>query len=56
LSLIDDKGRRVVEPGEFTVAVGGKQPGFRGTADAPTTAVVTGRFVVTGRVTELAER
>jgi beta-glucosidase len=56
LSLIDGKDRRVVEPGEFTVAVGGKQPGFRSTADAQTTGVVTGRFVVNGRVTELPER
>jgi len=56
LSLIDDKGRRVVEPGEFTVAVGGKQPGFRGTADARTTAVAVGRFVYAGKVTELADR
>ena len=56
LSLIDDRGRRVVEPGEFTVAVGGKQPGFKGTADARTTGVVTGRFVYAGRVTELSDR
>jgi beta-glucosidase len=56
LSLIDGKGRRVVEPGEFTVAVGGKQPGFRGTADAQTTGVVTGSFVYAGKVTELADR
>lgn len=26
LSLIDDEGRRVIEPGEFQVAVGGRQP------------------------------
>jgi beta-glucosidase len=56
LSLIDGRGRRVVEPGEFTVAVGGKQPGFRGTADARTTGVVTGRFVYAGKVAELADR
>lgn len=56
LSLIDGRGRRVVEPGEFAVAVGGKQPGFSGTADARTTAVAVGRFVFAGKVTELAER
>ena len=56
LSLIDDNGRRVVEPGEFTVAVGGKQPGFSGSADAQTTGVVSGRFIVTGKVIEIPER
>jgi beta-glucosidase len=48
LSLIDDAGERVVEPGAFEVSVGGKQPGFSGVADAATTSVVTGRFQVRG--------
>ncbi len=56
LSVIDERGRRVVEPGEFTLSVGGKQPGFKGHADARTTAVVNGRFNVTGSVTEIPER
>jgi beta-glucosidase len=56
LSVIDDRGRRVVEPGEFTLSVGGKQPGLKGHADARTTGVVTGRFNVTGAVTEIPER
>ena len=56
LSVIDDRGRRVVEPGEFLLSVGGKQPGFKGSADAPTTGVVNGRFTVTGGVTEIPER
>ncbi|HJQ30740.1 MAG TPA: glycoside hydrolase family 3 C-terminal domain-containing protein [Pyrinomonadaceae bacterium] len=56
LSLIDDAGRRVVEPGEFRVSVGGKQPGFKGTADAQTTGVVSGRFTVTGKATVIPER
>ncbi|HWT02494.1 MAG TPA: glycoside hydrolase family 3 C-terminal domain-containing protein [Pyrinomonadaceae bacterium] len=51
MALIDDRGRRVVEPGEFLISVGGKQPGFTGTADASTTGVVTGRFTVTGKTT-----
>lgn len=46
LSLIDDTGKRVVEPGAFDISIGGKQPGFRGLADSPTTAVVTGRITV----------
>jgi len=48
LSLIDAQAERVVEPGLFGVSVGGKQPGFDGVADAPTTDVVTGRFEVLG--------
>jgi beta-glucosidase len=48
LSLIDATARRVVEPGVFEVSVGGKQPGFRGVADATTTEVLSGRFEVTG--------
>ncbi|HEY6189178.1 MAG TPA: glycoside hydrolase family 3 C-terminal domain-containing protein [Pyrinomonadaceae bacterium] len=56
LSVIDDKGRRVVRPGEFLITVGGKQPGFKGHADAATTEVVTGHFAVTGKVTELPQR
>jgi beta-glucosidase len=56
LSVIDDRGRRVVEPGEFLITVGGKQPGFKGHADAATTEVVTGRFAVTGKTTELPRR
>ena len=56
MSIIDDKGRRVIEPGEFLVSVGGKQPGFKGRADAKTTGVVTGRFAVAGKVTEIQEQ
>ena len=56
LSVIDDGGRCVVEPGEFLITVGGKQPGFKGHADAATTGVVSGKFVVTGKATELPQR
>jgi len=45
-TLIDAEGRRVVEPGLFEVAVGGKQQGQRGLADAGTTEVVTARVEV----------
>ncbi len=51
LSVIDDRGRRVVEPGDFLISVGGKQPGFKGTADALTTGVYTTRLIVTGKTT-----
>jgi beta-glucosidase len=54
LSVIDASGTRVVEPGDFEISVGGKQPGFTGLADAATTGVVTGRFAVTGERVPLA--
>ncbi|MBV9925629.1 MAG: glycoside hydrolase family 3 C-terminal domain-containing protein [Acidobacteria bacterium] len=53
LAVIRDDGRAFVEPGEFLLSVGGKQPGFKGTADAATTGFVEGRFNVTGAPTEL---
>jgi beta-glucosidase len=53
LAIIRDDGVAVVEPGEFRVSVGGKQPGFNGTADAATTSYVEGRFTVAGAPTEL---
>jgi beta-glucosidase len=53
---IDDTGRTMVEPGDFVISVGGKQPGFTGRADAKTTGVVTGRFTVTGKLFEIRKR
>ncbi|HEX8634222.1 MAG TPA: glycoside hydrolase family 3 C-terminal domain-containing protein [Pyrinomonadaceae bacterium] len=53
LTLIDDGGRRVLEPGAFAVTVGGKQPGFKGNADTATTGVVSGSFVVEGKKIEI---
>jgi beta-glucosidase len=52
LAVITDNGRTVVEPGEFKVTIGGKQPGFTGPADAATTSFVEGHFAVTGPATE----
>lgn len=49
ISLLDENYRRVVEPGLFEVAVGGKQPGFKGYADARTTEVLTAQFEVVGK-------
>ena len=48
LSLVDVAGERAVAPGAYVVSVGGKQPGFRGAADAATTEVLTTRVCVTG--------
>ncbi len=53
LTLIDGRGKRVLEPGAFRVDVGGKQPGFRGNADAASTTTVSGRFEVTGAAVEI---
>jgi beta-glucosidase len=53
MSLIDDAGKRVIEPGEFMVSIGGEQPGFKGWQDAQTTGAVSANFHVTGKVTEV---
>lgn len=49
MSLIDGSGRRVVEPGIFEIAVGGKQPGADLAPEAKTTQVLLGRVEITGR-------
>ncbi|HEX8474495.1 MAG TPA: hypothetical protein VF666_10710 [Pyrinomonadaceae bacterium] len=51
LAVIDKRGALVVEPSGFTVSIGVKQTGFTGSADAATTGVVAGSFVVTGKAT-----
>jgi beta-glucosidase len=56
MSVILDNGKRSIEPGDFEISVGGKQPGFKGSADASTTGVVIGRFSVTGKAKEIRER
>ena len=38
----------------FTIAVGGKQPGLSGTADAPTTMVLTAKVELTGAAKAVA--
>jgi beta-glucosidase len=53
LSLIDAHWERVLEPGEFEVTVGGKQPGFSGLADAATTGVATAVFRASGDLLRL---
>ena len=46
LELIDAGGRPVSAPGPYEISIGGKQPGFKGGADAASTSVVEGRFEV----------
>ena len=54
LSLVGQDGTRVVEPGHFTIAVGGKQPGLSGTADPATTMVVSADLELTGTAKTVA--
>lgn len=56
MSLILDNGKRAIEPGDFSVSIGGEQPDFSGSADANTTNFVKGKFTVTGKLFELAEK
>ncbi len=48
-SIINKKGKRVIEPGYFIISVGGKQPGFKGYLDPQFTQVVSGRIRLTGK-------
>jgi beta-glucosidase len=47
LAVFED-GRWISRPGTFRIAVGGKQPGFQGRADASTTGVVTAQLRLKG--------
>jgi beta-glucosidase len=51
-SIINNKEKRVIEPGYFTIAVGGKQPGFKGYLDPQFTQVITGRIRLAGKEVE----
>jgi beta-glucosidase len=48
LATVGADGHRTIQPGIVEISVGGKQPGFKGLADASTTGVVSGSFVVGG--------
>ncbi|MBM3134665.1 MAG: glycoside hydrolase family 3 protein [Chloroflexi bacterium] len=52
LSLIDDAGRRVVEPGEFQLAIGGRQPAPADLVEK-SSAVLLSSFKVVGQVTAI---
>lgn len=56
MSLIDDAGRRIIEPGDFEISIGGKQPGSKGNADAKTTGTLIGKFTLTGKVIVIPEK
>lgn len=47
-SIINNEGNRVIEPGNFVVSVGGKQPGYNGSADPLSAKVLTHDLKITG--------
>jgi beta-glucosidase len=53
-SIINNKDKRVIELGYFTLSVGGKQPGFKGYLDPQFTQVLTGRIRLTGKEVSFA--
>jgi beta-glucosidase len=53
LSMINDKDKQVIEPGYFTISVGGEQPGFTGTNKAETTETLTKRLKLSGKILEI---
>jgi len=48
-SMINKADKRIIEPGWFTISVGGEQPGFSGRCDASTTETIIKRIRLTGR-------
>lgn len=48
-SIINNKNKRVIEPGYFNISVGGKQPGYKGYLDPQFTQVLTGKLRLTGK-------
>ncbi len=52
MALFDDNGNRLLEPGEFVVSVGGRQPG-RQQNSPKTVDYLIGSFEVTGRLTKI---
>jgi beta-glucosidase len=53
-SIINNKDKRVIEPGWFTVAVGGRQPGTEA-MEQDSTGVLTKRLRLTGREIAVSE-
>jgi beta-glucosidase len=55
LSLINNREERVIEPGWFTLAVGGMQPGSSEAVAGGPGRVIIARFRLTGKETKVAE-
>lgn len=47
--LVNQRGEREIHPGDISVHVGGKQPGFKGIIDASTTQTVNGTLHLRGQ-------
>lgn len=45
-SMINNDGRRVVEPGRFTVFIGGRQPGYKPSGDTGSTDLVSADIII----------
>jgi beta-glucosidase len=52
MSVIDDRGKRVVTPSGYLVVVGGTQPGFEG--ESTSGPILSARFETAGQAVELA--
>ncbi|MEQ1644251.1 MAG: glycoside hydrolase family 3 C-terminal domain-containing protein [Pyrinomonadaceae bacterium] len=55
MSIVLRDGKRVLEPGDFSVSVGGEQPAFTGSAKAKTTMTVGRTFKLSGKGIQLPE-
>ncbi|MEQ1646068.1 MAG: glycoside hydrolase family 3 C-terminal domain-containing protein, partial [Pyrinomonadaceae bacterium] len=55
MSIVLADGKRVLEPGDLSISVGGEQPGFTGSGKAKTTMTVGGTFKVSGKRMQLPE-
>lgn len=56
MSMIADDNRRIVEPGEFLLTAGGRQPEIAIPGSTMTSGVVSRKFTVTGRIFEIGDR
>lgn len=50
LSIVDSKGRKVVQPGEYLISLGGTQPSDNGIKQS---SVVVKKITITGSITEI---
>ncbi len=53
LSIINKQGSRVIEPGWFTISVGGEQPGFSNRTDSELASTLSGRLKILGKTIKI---
>lgn len=56
MSVVLNDGKRVIEPGDFSVTVGGNQPGATSGVVTRSSGTVSGNFTVIGKSLELPEK